>query len=227
MIKDEVLIGRQVGEGHYLVESKYNSVSRTHAKLVRKLDGLYIEDLDSVNGTFVNGMNVKSKKVTSTDSISVGGQNGFPLNLKDVLKLLPMSETEFSQQFLRLQQIYDDYQVQSSELQTKGQESMMTKRMLPTMLLGTLTTILTVFAGDNTNAKIGIGLSGAVLTVLVFMLATKWASYSNKVMKDKLISLNENFELDYVCPACGVSFRGKSWEFLRRMGKCPACHREF
>jgi len=227
MEKDEILIGRKVNKGDYPVDDKYTSVSRTHAKITRKSDGLYIEDMDSANGTYVNGIKIKTKKITIQDKVSLGGTNYFILDLNDVLKLLPMSDSEFSRKVSKLQQVYENYQTESNELQTKGQESMITKRMMPTMLLGVLTTLVTVVAGNNLQVKIGIAISGGLLTVIVFLAATKWASKSNKVMKENLTRLNENFELDYVCPNCGASFRGKSWEFLKRMGKCFACQREF
>ena len=37
-----------------------HSVSRQHARIVREADGFYIEDLDSLNGTFVNGTRLSS-----------------------------------------------------------------------------------------------------------------------------------------------------------------------
>ena len=227
MANEEILIGRQVNKDNYLVDSKFSSVGRIHAKISRKADSLYIEDMDSSNGTFVNGIRIKTKKVNFSDKISLGGTDYYQLNLKEVIKLLPLSDKEFSNGILSLQQIYNDYQSKTNKLQTKGQESMMTKRMMPTMLLGVLTTLLTVLVGDDPGSRTAIAVSGGLLTILVFIVATKWASESNRKMKDELIRLNENFELDYVCPNCGTSFRGKSWEFLKRMGKCPACQREF
>ncbi|MDR1055737.1 MAG: FHA domain-containing protein [Prevotellaceae bacterium] len=227
MTKNEILIGRQVSDGNYPVENKYSSVGRVHAKISREPDGLYIEDFDSINGTFVNGIRIKTKKISLTDKVSLGGADYFQLNLNEIIKLLPLSDNEFCQRILELRQIYDSYQTVSNELQTKGQEGMMTKRMMPTMLLGVLTTLVTMLAGNDPQIKIAIALSGGFLTVLVFIAATKWASKSSKAMKEKLNRLNERFELDYVCPSCGASFRGRSWEFLKRMGKCPACQREF
>ena len=225
MEKNEILIGRQVEKGDYPVDEQYKSVGRKHARITRKPDGFYIEDLDSANGTFVNGKPVSLKKITVSDKIRLG--DDYELNLEKVLKLLPMPDGEFQTQFLHLKQVYEDYQTGSNHLQTKGQEDMMTKRMLPTMLLGVITTMLTAFVGDNASIKTLIGVIGGILTVAVFLIATKMASKSTKNMREKLARLNENFELNYVCPACGISFRGKSWEFLKRAGKCPACQREF
>jgi len=227
MEKDEILIGREVEKGEYSIDKQYVSIGRKHARIIRKPDGIYIEDLDSANGTFVNGKPVSLKKISASDNIMLGGINYYELNLEEVLKLLPMSNREFQTKFLQLKQVYDDYQTESANLQAKGQEDMMTKRMLPTMLLGIFTGIFTAFVGNNASVKIGIAIVGGILTVAVFLMATKMAGKSSKNMKEKLNRLNENFELDYICPACGASFKGRSWEFLKRAGKCHACHREF
>lgn len=97
----------------------------------------------------------------------------------------------------------------------------MLKRMRPTTLLGALTAI----AGSGSQVIVGIG--GGILTVIVFIFANKWASSSNQQNKERLNKLNEQFELNYVCPSCNASLRGRSWEFLRRAGKCPFCNRKF
>ena len=227
MAKNEIIIGRQVDKEGYLINEQYRSVGRVHAKITRTADSILIEDLDSANGTWVDGRRIKSKKINRSNKISLGGADYYVLDLNDVLNRLPLSNEEFSQKILELKNIYDTYNDESSRLQTKMQEEMMTKRMLPTMLLGSLTALAAIFAGNNAMTKIVIGVAGAILSVLVFILATKWATRSSQALKDKLRKLSEQYELDYVCPACGAPFRGKSWEFIRRGGKCPSCKREF
>ncbi len=50
-------------------------VSRTHAKLVVEADGksVILHDLDSNNGTFVNGEKIRSRPLQAGDSVYVGG----------------------------------------------------------------------------------------------------------------------------------------------------------
>ena len=48
------------------------TVSRNHALLVRRRDGLYVDDLGSLNGTYVNRRRIESHKLGSGDELQVG-----------------------------------------------------------------------------------------------------------------------------------------------------------
>jgi pSer/pThr/pTyr-binding forkhead associated (FHA) protein len=48
------------------------TVSRNHALLVRRADGLYIDDLGSLNGTYVNRRRIESHKLSGGDELQVG-----------------------------------------------------------------------------------------------------------------------------------------------------------
>jgi pSer/pThr/pTyr-binding forkhead associated (FHA) protein len=48
------------------------TVSRNHALLVRKRDGLYVDDLGSLNGTYVNRRRIESHKLQNGDELQVG-----------------------------------------------------------------------------------------------------------------------------------------------------------
>ena len=48
------------------------TVSRNHALLVRRNDGLYIDDLGSLNGTYVNRKRIESHLLVDGDEIQIG-----------------------------------------------------------------------------------------------------------------------------------------------------------
>ena len=48
------------------------TVSRNHALLVRRRDGLYIDDLGSLNGTYVNRRRIESHRLQDGDELQVG-----------------------------------------------------------------------------------------------------------------------------------------------------------
>ncbi len=48
------------------------TVSRNHALLVRRRDGVYVDDLGSLNGTYVNRHRIESHKLANGDELQVG-----------------------------------------------------------------------------------------------------------------------------------------------------------
>jgi pSer/pThr/pTyr-binding forkhead associated (FHA) protein len=48
------------------------TVSRNHALLVSRRDGLYVDDLGSLNGTYVNRRRIESHKLINGDELQVG-----------------------------------------------------------------------------------------------------------------------------------------------------------
>ena len=48
------------------------TVSRNHALLVRRRDGLYIDDLGSLNGTYVNRRRIESHRLDDGDEVQIG-----------------------------------------------------------------------------------------------------------------------------------------------------------
>lgn len=48
------------------------TVSRNHALLVRRRDGLYVDDLGSLNGTYVNRHRIDSHRLADGDELQVG-----------------------------------------------------------------------------------------------------------------------------------------------------------
>ena len=51
------------------------SASRVHARFVQEKDGIYLEDLNSTNGTFKNGLRMhpyEKRKIESEDTLRFG-----------------------------------------------------------------------------------------------------------------------------------------------------------
>jgi pSer/pThr/pTyr-binding forkhead associated (FHA) protein len=67
--QDRMSIGRTPDASVFLDDV---TVSRNHALLVRRQDGYYIDDLGSLNGTYVNRRRIESHKLADGDEIQVG-----------------------------------------------------------------------------------------------------------------------------------------------------------
>jgi pSer/pThr/pTyr-binding forkhead associated (FHA) protein len=66
---ERISIGRTPDAGVFLDDV---TVSRNHALLVRRKDGLYIDDLGSLNGTYVNRRRIESHQLADGDEIQIG-----------------------------------------------------------------------------------------------------------------------------------------------------------
>ncbi len=62
-------VGRAVASGLFLDDV---TVSRRHAEVRRRPDGMYVHDLQSLNGTYLNGERVDQSKLASGDEIQIG-----------------------------------------------------------------------------------------------------------------------------------------------------------
>ena len=67
--QDEIIIGRDSGND---IQIDNVAVSREHAKIIRGPNYYLIEDLNSTNGTFVNGKKINKKFLKEDDEISIG-----------------------------------------------------------------------------------------------------------------------------------------------------------
>jgi len=66
---DRMTIGRNPDAEIFLDDV---TVSRNHAMLVRRADGVYIDDLGSLNGTYVNRRRIESHRLGDGDELQVG-----------------------------------------------------------------------------------------------------------------------------------------------------------
>jgi pSer/pThr/pTyr-binding forkhead associated (FHA) protein len=66
---ERITIGRSPEANVFLDDV---TVSRNHALLVRRRDGLYLDDLGSLNGTYVNRRRIESHKLQNGDELQVG-----------------------------------------------------------------------------------------------------------------------------------------------------------
>ena len=83
--KDEYVLGRSEFQSDAVISGN-KSVGRTHCRFLRRNDGYYVEDLDSVNGTFLNGKRLQKE-------VGVKVKAGDIIGLSDVTFMITGSQT--------------------------------------------------------------------------------------------------------------------------------------
>lgn len=69
LAKDRILVGRSA---ECDVHINHVGVSRSHAVIATRAAGVFVEDLESSNGTLVNGKRVKSVQLRNGDVVEIG-----------------------------------------------------------------------------------------------------------------------------------------------------------
>jgi hypothetical protein len=186
-------------------------VSRHHACLTKEHGYWTLEDLGSTNGTFVNGAQIVKKRVTPTDKIILG--LGYVLDIREAQK----SSNDYSEEFLALKKVYDDYIQAKVKIQSSNQFKTRLFQSLPFALPGVIGVIIG-FLGKGSPMFLGISLFVAICapTIGIYMGA-KQASKTPQQLQD----LANKFKIDYVCPKCGTFLGEIPWESLRNRKKCP------
>ena len=140
-------------------------VSRYHAQMIRtENDTWIIEDLNSTNGTFVNGDQVMKKRIVATDEIRLGDQ--YKLSLGDVLK----QANDYSEEFNALKEVYDNYIKEKVKIQASNQFKIRILQSLPFAIPGLLGVVFG-FLGKGSPTLFAVSLIIAICapTIGIFL----------------------------------------------------------
>lgn len=204
-----ITIGK-ANDNEYVVNDP--SVSRHHAQLTYEEEGHWIlEDLGSTNGTFVNGIQIARKQVTSKDVIKLG--DSYVFNLAEVLK----ANNDYSEEFAALKQVYDNYIQAKIKIQSSNQFKTRLLQSLPFALPGIIG-VLIGFSGKGSPALFAISL---FITICAPTVGIYWGAKQSAKIPKLLQDLTNQFKIDYVCPKCGTFLGEIPWESLRNRKHCP------
>lgn len=196
-------------------------ISSKHARITMLDDDKYeVEDLDSTNGTYVNGYRIKKAEITGSEQLRLSanlivevpplfGKKQPKVNLPKVDKKNPM---DYTKEFSKLEHIYNNYKRDRATLIKKHNQKL-------SLIRGAITLspmILLILNPDIKAQFMGIMVVGS--TAAGFLT-------SGMTPQDKLDQLDRNFRLIYLCPKedCRHQLNGMDWAILHNTGYCPRC----
>lgn len=205
----EITIGKSA-DNDFVADNA--EVSRHHARLVQAPDGAYmLEDLQSTNGTFVNGIQVMRKRVTDTDTLRFG--DTFEATLSDILK----AGNDYTREFEALKAVYDEYVREKIRIQSSNQFKTRLLQALPFAIPGIIG-VLVGFLGKGGTTWFAVCL---LITVCVPVAGIYFGARQSAKIPEQLQELANRFKINYVCPKCGTFLGEIPWESLKKKRQCP------
>lgn len=197
MSEKQYTIGRNADNQIKLVQPQ---VSGNHAILTVISDNVMVlEDNNSTNGTFVNGVRVKRMLITQKDEVLLGNvrvkfDKVFAAN-RPASPLTPAKPThtdDYGTEFTHLKEVYETYRKTKLALQS-----------------GKLSTGVAIRASLSLIPFVGNALG---------ILASSAVSD-----REKEYALNEEFQINYVCPKCKRFLGFLPWQNLANQKRCASC----
>ena len=221
----EIIIGRDVkGNIDIKVGEEYNLVGRKHAKLTYNNGVITLEDLESKNGTYVNGRQIATKKIVKEDIVLLGSSNennAYSLNtikiIDDIEQMLLDEKRDFSTEFNLLKKVYDDYRADILKINKKSQIKNIKPRLYFTIGIGVV--LLVVHLSDWAKDLRSLQYP---LMMLLMLIPTLIGVYGKKPdVTDALAKLQIEYGERYRCPKCKTKFSlNKAWILYKDDNTC-------
>ncbi len=214
-------------------------ISGHHARLIQcTLTSFVLEDLDSKNGTFVNGARVTRKVIGQQDTLRLadtdyavqelmGLRTGDPVKPASVVSSQPEPPTptvqldkikpDYSREFTALKSVFEQYPELRRACRNRD-KMIRTGSVLLSTVVG-ISTVLVTGGGAAPVLALQM-LSGAGLSVLVPTLCSTFLS-----TEEKLEVLDKEYRERYRCPNpdCRDPFGTREWDQLAQQKACRRC----
>ncbi len=220
-------IGRKVnGPFDFIVPEQYIKVGREHAEIVYNNGVLILHDLDSKNGTFVNGRRVATREIKYSDSVCLGdnkGSQAYNLDLdkvnSDFEKVIFQNKIDYFIEFKNLKTVYESYNNEILQLKRKFQ----VKSQLPKIAISVFIGLVILIASflDWIPSKMQ---KFQYPVILIVMAGAGILSFTGKKtdVSDKLADIEVRYQKKYVCPKCKKKFNlNTHWKKIESDKTCP------
>ncbi|MCD8302230.1 MAG: FHA domain-containing protein [Prevotellaceae bacterium] len=210
--------------------SHYNPADQSaHCKIEVDQSGtMQLTNLKSQNVTYVDGMEVESKRISDTSSVTLGSGKyvlDLDLVLHTAIKMVdgmaaqPAKPSQQLYSIAHLEKVWNDYDDALETIQRRQQQ--MAKRRLLPIIIGSASSLLSaVCALVSTSALyVTIPIAAISFVIYIFLYFQKDTSIADR--KAAVDAFTEN----YVCPndSCRHFMGNQPYKVLRQNKKCPYC----
>lgn len=217
----EVIVGRRVeGDNTFKVDNSF--VSGKHCKVwYDEAEGVvFVEDLNSMNGTYVDGALVKRKRIELEDKILLGGEGGFETTAKSLFEALSAGRSADVQHdghsIAYLREVYEEHQRKMASLKSRSQMLQMLRIVPSIIMMGLSAWLVTISQWLPIVVMV-------VLLVICLVVASKLVRKTDA----KVNTLRAMYQIKYSCPKKHFFYGDKSPEVLEHQQVCQFCQEKF
>lgn len=199
-----------------------NDISGQHARITDLGNGEYkIEDLDSTNGTYVNGYRIKTATVSVNDQVRLSADMVVSIpelfgkvQEQEVSQKVKTNPKDYVNEFAKLEKVYRNFIKKKRKLKKAHSN----KQSLYLMVAVSIPVI------------IGLIIKQQFMSLFSLLFARVAQSLvSDEKFLDTLEELDNDFKIRFVCPNhdCPQSLAYNSWTVWHNQGECPRCKAVF
>jgi hypothetical protein len=217
-------------------------ISSHHAKITfLGNDSFFIEDVNSLNGVFVNGYRIQKAKISGGDEVRLSEDTILDLPSifdqqpqKKITPVVKSDPKDFTREFLLLKDVWDEYHKVKAEINKKFQrKSTIIRSLLSVAPLAIYTIFQITYLNKLEHTDPDAykkwqgsfiyfsGIGGAIGNLVGGLMIPS--------PQEKLNILEDEFRVMYICPNpdCRTQLGNISWKVYKRQGKCFRCQARY
>jgi len=191
-----------------------DKVSGIHARAFNnEKEEIVLEDLESRNGTFVDGRKIKQTVIGKLSKISLGDEL---IDYSQISIKLRHKNRDFTEEFYQLKEVYNNFRNDLEQIRKSDEKKNFLIRLAFSLFPLILLIFLNKYIPQNLRILFYTG------SPVIFMIITYFKQLSSK-SKKKIEELSEQFLKEYKCPSCRCSLGNASWNLLADQKNCFSC----
>lgn len=200
---------------------KDSTVSRLHANLEIRTDkSIWIEDLNSKNGIYVNNRRIKKSAIDKKDQIILGGKllesDSF---FEKIEKIVDHRKIDFTDEYALIIDKMEEYHNRKSKITNPSKWPKIIRIGISLVLI-----IIIYFTPGEQSTKMILMMSAGMIPVLMSLF-----SHNRSKKQESLDLLRLEYEDDLKCPKCKSKLIQFTPVYMRSKGRCvnDKCSAEF